>query len=588
MTEIPATTEPAQLLRSLRAIAGWRSVAAVSTAALHGLLAVAVAFLIARTVDAVVFQGRDAAAVRPSLALLAGLALARALAVWTSDRFGVSAAAAVRRHLFARLLDHVAAAGPVRLAARSTGERVAVLIEAVAAVEPWWRQWQPAAARVAVVPLAVLVVVAPLDPWALAILLVSLPLLLWFMILVGRGAESAHRRRWTSLARLGGDLLDRIAGLGDLKRLGVSRRAVASVHAAAAAFGRDTMAVLRIAFLSALVLEFFATVSIAGVAIAVGFRLMWGEIDFATGFFVLLLVPEFYAPLRDLGVRRHARIESLTALGSIAEMLAEPIAEPSGHRIRSTGAPPAIRFENVRVVHADGRVALDGVDLDVASGEHVAIVGPSGAGKSTLFALVAGFVEPSEGGVFVDGIPFRDLDRAAWLDDLVVLTQSPHLFEGTIADNVAMGRPPLGGDVEPAFAAALAAADAADFVARLPQGRDTPLGEHGTGLSGGEAQRLALARAYWAPGPLVLFDEPTAHLDAATERVVGEAILRLRDGRTALTIAHRLDTVTTADRVVVLDRGRIVEQGRPAELAAAGGRWAEMLREGEIGRGGEA
>ncbi len=582
MTETTAPSDVSSLLRSLRPVAGAPAVGTMVAAASHGLLGVAVAFLVAGAVDAAVFHGHDAAALVPSLALLAGLAVVRAGAAWASDRFGFAAAAAVRRHLFARLLDHVAAAGPLRPATKPIGERAAVLIEAVAAVEPYWRQWLPSAARVGVVPLAVLVVVAPTDRWAFAILAVSLPMLLWAMILVGKGAEVAHRRQWASLARLGGDLLDKVAGLGDLKRLGASGRAVASVHAAAVTFGRETMSVLRLAFLSALVLEFFATVSIAGIAIAVGFRLMWGDLDFRTGFFVLLLAPEFYAPLRDLGVRRHARIESLTALGSIAEMLAEPEATPSGDRIRPAGAPPALRFEAVRVVHADGRVALDGIDLDIAAGEHVAIVGPSGAGKSTLFALVAGFVEASRGRVLVDGAPLDDLDRDLWRAELVHLPQTPHLFEGWIAENIALDRPPSGGDADVAFEAVLAASGAGDFVARLPAGRDTPLGEHGLGLSGGEAQRLALARAFWGSGSLVLFDEPTAHLDAETERVVGEAIVRLRNGRTALTIAHRLATVAAADRVVVLDHGRIVECGRPGDLAAAGGRWARMLADSGI------
>jgi ATP-binding cassette subfamily C protein CydD len=582
MTETTAPLDVPSLLASLRRVAGAPAIVAMVAAALHGLLAVAVAFLVAGAVDAMVFRGRDAAALAPTLALLVGLAVARAGAMWASDRFGFAAAAAVRRALFARLLDHVAAAGPVRLATKPTGERAAVLIEAVAAVEPYWRQWLPAAARVGAVPLTVLVVVAPTDLWAFAILAGSLPLLLWFMVLVGKGTEAAHRRQWVSLARLGGDLLDKVAGLGDLKRLGAADRAVASVGAAAVAFGRETMAVLRLAFLSALVLEFFATVSIAGIAIAVGFRLMWSELDFRTGFFLLLLAPEFYAPLRDLGVRRHARIESLTALGSIVEMLAEPVGSAGGSRLRPVDTPPALRFEDVRVVHADGRVALDGLDLDIAAGEHVAIVGPSGAGKSTLVALLAGFVEPSRGRILVDGEPLDDFDQEAWRRDLVHLPQTPHLFEGSIADNIALGRPPVGGDAEAAFDAVLRAAGADAFVARLPDGRDTPLGEHGLGLYGGEAQRLALARTFWAPGSLVLFDEPTAHLDAETERVVGDAIVRLRAGRTALTIAHRLATVTGADRVVVLDHGRVVECGRPADLAAAGGRWTRMLADAGI------
>ena len=213
---------------------------------------------------------------------------------------------------------------------------------------------------------------------AAAILVVALPLLVWFSILAGKGAEQASGRQWASLARLGGHLLDQIRGLAELKLAGTSKQAVASVKAAAEAYGRETMAVLRIAFLSALAVEFVATGAIAGVAMAVGFRLLWGEIDFATGFFVLLLAPEFFAPLRDIGARRHARIEAMTALDTLAAMLDQPTHRRVGHRPWTPGGAPAIRFEAVQVVHDDGRVALDGFDLDIAAGEHVAHRRPVG------------------------------------------------------------------------------------------------------------------------------------------------------------------------------------------------------------------
>ncbi|MCK7474859.1 MAG: thiol reductant ABC exporter subunit CydD, partial [Rhodopseudomonas palustris] len=404
----------------------------------------------------------------------------------------------------------------------------------------------------------------PLDPLAAVILVVALPLLVWFSILAGKGAEEASGRQWASLARLGGHLLDQIRGLGELKLAGTSQAAVASVARAAEAYGRETMAVLRLAFLSALVVEFVATGAIAGVAVAVGFRLLWGELDFATGFFVLLLAPEFFAPLREIGLRRHARLEAMTALGTLAPLLAEP--KTAGHQPWTATTAPAIRFEAVRVVHDDGRVALDGFDLDIAAGEHVALVGSSGAGKSTLFALLARFIEPSSGRILINGQPLADIDVRHWRHALVSMPQAPQFFDGSIADNIVMGRTAPGPACDDAVRRALGAAGADAIIARLPQGLATPLAERGKNLSGGEAQRLALARAFFAAGPLVLFDEPTSHLDAEAQAAVLRGLATLRQGRTVLTIAHRLETVASADRIVLIEDGRVLAQGAPQPM----------------------
>lgn len=550
----------AALLRSLRAVAGRHARAATVAAAVGGVLAVATAQLIAIVVDRLVFGDAALAAVAPLLALLGGVAVLRAAAAWLTERAAFEASAKVRRHLFRRALERVSALGPVRLGVHPPGELVALLTDSLDAVAPLWRAWQPAIVRAAVVPVAVLAVVTWRDPLAAGILLVALPLLVWFSILAGQGAERASGERWAGLARLGGHLLDQIRGLPERKLAGTADNAVAAVKAAAERYGRETMAVLRIAFLSALVVEFVATAAIAGVAIAVGFRLLWGEMDFATGLFVLLLAPEFFAPLRDIGARRHAKLEALTALDKLAPLLDGPSA--TGRPYVAAG-PPAIRFDDVRVVHADGRVALDGFSLDIAAGEHVALVGPSGAGKSTVLALLLRFIEPSSGRVLIDGEPLSEIDPQAWRRALVAMAQTPQFFEGPIADNVVMGRAATPDDA--ALREALRAADAA-WVDRLPDGAATPLAERGANLSGGEAQRLALARAIYAAGPLLLFDEPTAHLDAEAQRVVMQGLAQLREGRTVLTIAHRRETIAAADRVVVIERGRVAAQGTPAQI----------------------
>lgn len=561
MTEKPAPSMA--LLRSLRDVAGRSANVSVVAAAVGGLVTVAAAQVLASTVDRTIFGQATLATLGPSVAVLLGLAILRALAGWITERSAFEAAAAVRRHLFRRALDQISHLGPIRLSDRPSGELAATLTDAVDAVAPLWRSWRPAIVRAAVVPVAVLLVVAPRDPLAVLILVVALPLLVWFSILAGKGAEQASGAQWASLARLGGHLLDQIRGLGELKLAGTSTAAIASVKAAAEAYGRNTMAVLRIVFLSALVVEFVATGAIAGVAIAVGFRLLWGEMDFATGFFVLLLAPEFFAPLRDIGTRRHARIEAMTALGTLAGLLDAPRPATAVNPWTPT-TPPAIRFENVGVVHDDGRVALEDFNLEIAAGEHVALTGASGAGKSTVAALLARFIEPTTGRILVDGRPLAKIDPVAWRRALVQMPQTPHFFEGSIADNVIMGRAAPSGELDAALREALVAAGASEFVGHLPQGANSLLAERGHNLSGGEAQRLALARALFSPGPLVLVDEPTAHLDAGTQAVVMKGLAELRRGRTMLSIAHRRETIVAADRIVRMDRGRIVEAGSAA------------------------
>lgn len=575
-------TEASHLLAATRRETGAALPIAILAGVAHGLLAIAVAWTSSGLLDDVVSRGGDMSTATPRLLVLVALAGLRAVLVATADVAAYRAAARVRRHLFRRLLDHVVALGPVRLAGRATGEIVATLTDAVAAIEPYWRGWIPVMAKVAVIPLAVLVAVLPFDRVSALVFVVTMPLLPWFMVLVGRGAEAVNRRHWQTLARLGGHLLDAIQGLADLKIFGASKREIAVVAAMAEAYRRDTMAVLRIAFLSALVLEFFATLSIAVIAVAVGFRLMWGTMDFHAGLFILLLAPEFYAPLRRLGAERHARMEAVAA----AERLVDLLDMPGPTRASGTLRPPfdgavEIRLDGVEVVHGDGRVALGGLDLTIAPGERIALVGPSGSGKSTLFALLLGLVEASRGRVLVDGVDLATIDPTTWRRAIAHIPQRPHLFDLSVDDTVAMGREPPSGTREVAIGVALAAAQAEDFVARLSEGRATRLGEHGLGLSGGEAQRLALARAFYAPGPLVLFDEPTAHLDRDTEALVIRAIDKLARGRTTLTIAHRLDTVARADRVVVLDGGRIVEVGSVETLRAAGGRFAAMATAAE-------
>jgi ABC-type transport system involved in cytochrome bd biosynthesis fused ATPase/permease subunit len=311
------------------------------------------------------------------------------------------------------------------------------------------------------------------------------------------------------------------------------------------------MSTLRVSFLSALVLELLSALAVALVAVAVGLRLLAGELGLSTALLVLILTPEAYWPLRQLGIHYHASVEGVAAAQRIFAVLETPV-PPVGTRVDLPDlASSAVRVEDVTVKYP-GRAepALQGASLDLLPGEVVALVGPSGCGKSTLAALLVGFVRPDRGRVLIGERVLAELDLDIWRRQVAYLPQHPRLFAGTIADNVRLGAH-LASDDEVRRALHTAGAG---FVERLPTGIDTPLGERGSGLSAGQRQRIALARTFLRDTPLVILDEPTSGLDVESEATVLDAMRQLVAGRTALLVTHRPALLTIADRVVRLDR----------------------------------
>ncbi|MDQ0503403.1 thiol reductant ABC exporter subunit CydD [Xanthobacter agilis] len=544
-----------------------------------GLIIIVQAFLVARILNGVLFQGRPALTFTPEITgLVAAMAL-RFATQWGTERFGFAAASRVMRAMRAALVDRVEAIGPVGLAETRTGDLVAALAEGVRAVEPYYARYIPASVLAVALPVAILVVVFPLDWISGLVFLLTAPLIPVFMIFIGKGAERLNQKQWRRLARMSGHLLDAVQGLATLKAFNAAGRMAAQVAAVADGYRRDTMAVLRIAFLSSLVLEFFATVSIAMVAVFIGFRLLWGEMDFFTGLFVLLLAPEFYAPLRAMGTAYHARMEALGAAERMVALEDVPaLAEPGGTTPLPSPERIEVRFEDVHLTFADGRTALDGISFTLAPGETVALVGPSGAGKSSLIHLLLGFVAPTSGRVLVNGVPLSALDMAQWRRHIGYVPQRPRLFAGSLAANIAPGE----AVPDPArLKRAVAQAGLSDVVAAVPGGLEGRVGETGGGLSGGEAHRLSVARAFYRDAPMVVLDEPTAHLDGESAAKVEAALHRLMPGRTGLIAAHRLASISGAHRIVVVNHGRIVEEGDAASLLAQDGLYARLATSGD-------
>ncbi|HUS85567.1 MAG TPA: ATP-binding cassette domain-containing protein, partial [Anaerolineales bacterium] len=339
---------------------------------------------------------------------------------------------------------------------------------------------------------------------------------------------------------------------------------------------------LRVAFLSAFVLEMVATISTAVVAVEIGLRLLYGRIVFEQAFFVLLLAPEFYLPLRLLGTRFHSGMSGVAAAQRIFDILDQPthaVKKDQPTHDKSLEFHEAIEFRDVRLTYDDGeRIALDGVTFSIPRGKIVGVVGPTGGGKSTLAQLLLRFAKPDSGEILIDGMPLKDVDADAWRRLLVWVPQQPYIFNTSAAKNIRFGRP------QATFADIQTAAECAgahSFISSLPDGYDTKLGEGGSCLSGGEAQRIAIARAFIKDSPILILDEATAHLDIETETAILESLHNLLTGRTALIIAHRLRTVVNADEILVLSRGKIIERGTHEELLLMDGLYAEMIAAGE-------
>lgn len=493
---------------------------------------------------------------RIALAGFFGAVAARAALVWAQGTVAARAAATVKAALRADLLGAVGRHGPGWIAGQHAGQLATLAGRGLDALDAYFTGYLPQLVLSVTVPLAVLARLVFADWSSALIIALTLPLIPIFGALLGWQAQAATERQWRRLSMLGGHFLDMVAGLPTLRTFGRARAQVDVVRRMADGHRVATMKTLRIAFLSALVLELVATLSVALVAVPVGVRLLGGGLTLQTALLVLLLTPEAYLPLRAAGSRFHASLEGLTALDE-ALTVSAPLPSPAG-RGEPVPAPDGrgeIRFESVTVAY--GRTtALQDVSLTIRPGERIAIIGPSGAGKSTLLGLLLGFVTPTSGRVTLDGVDLATVDQDGWRRRLAWVPQRAHLFAASLADNIRLGAP---GTPAEAVAAAVRAAALDDVVAALPDGLETRLGERGHGLSSGQRQRVALARAFLRNAPVVLLDEPTARLDTASEAVVLEATRRLVAGRTALLVAHRPALLEDADRILRVEGGRITE-----------------------------
>jgi thiol reductant ABC exporter CydD subunit len=540
-----------RLVRSGR-IARTQLAVAVALGLVATLALVAQAVLLAQVVSRAFLDDADLGDVTPQLLALVAVALVRGLVSWGFEVSGRVGAARAMADLRARLVERVARSRPAALGGEHSGEIAAAAVQGVDALEAYFARYLPQLVLAALAPIVALAWVARVDLVAAAILAATVPLIPLFMVMIGRLSERRAAARFAALSRLSGHFLDVVRGLPTLRAFGRAQAQAQALAAAGDRYRRETMATLRIAFLSALVLELLAMLGTAMVAVVLGVRLAHGGLALEDALTVLILAPEIYAPLRQLGAQYHAATDGLAAAGRIFEIVEAPVAVavPADPAPLPDVGRATIRFQGVAFAYPARREpALDAVDLELAPGECVALVGRSGAGKSTIASLLLRLVDPSRGRVTIDGRDLRDLDPDAWRGQLAWLPQRPHVFAASIADNIRLADP----GASDLRVRAAAAAAGATFLGDL----STPIGEGGRALSAGEARRVALARAFLRDAALLVLDEPTAHLDAASAGALADAIERLAVGRTTMLITHDPALAARADRIVVVEEGRV-------------------------------
>ncbi len=524
--------------------------------------------------------------------------LGRAITSAIATISAAKVATRIKAELRGRVMNHLRHLGPVFIQSERSGEIVTTLTEGVEKLDVYFRSYLPAMILALVAPLCIILFILPLDLLTFIVFLFTAPLIPIFMALIGMSAGRLARQQHGRMSVLGAHFVDVMQGLTTLRLLNRSGFQVKTIQKITDDFRHATMAVLRVAFLSALSLELLATLSVAIVAVEIGVRLLHGGILFEHALFLLILAPEFYMPLRTLGARFHSGTEGKAVAERIYALLDTsttiPPSDminhvPTAHTVKKgaesnqTDIPPlhemgvntwdAIRFEDVQFAYSPERPALNGVSFIIPRGAQVAVVGESGSGKTTLAALILGFLSPQAGKILIGDIPLAEVNIRAWREEIAWVSQKPYLFNMSIQDNIRMGNPHAR-DADMIRAAK--DANAHDFITQLHAGYDTPCGERGVQLSGGQAQRIAIARAFLKNAPILILDEPTANLDPDSEAQVITALARLAENRTVLSIAHRLDTITHADMILVMQNGRVVEQGSHETLLAQNGYYAQL------------
>ncbi|WP_299490150.1 cysteine/glutathione ABC transporter permease/ATP-binding protein CydD [uncultured Shewanella sp.] len=587
-------------LKSYKKASGHYLSLSVMLGALTGVALVIQAWLLATCLHGLIILNMPKAAFTEEFIALIVVIIIRAILAYARERVSFMAGLRLRQHIREAVLEKLSTLGPVFIKGKPAGSWATLVLEQVEDLHDFYAKYLPQMMLSGFIPLIILVIVFPMNWAAGLVLALTAPLIPMFMILVGMGAADANRKNFTALSRLSGHFMDRLKGLSTIKLFYRGEAEAKAIEKASNEFRERTMSVLRMAFLSSAVLEFFTAVSIAVLAVYFGFSYL-GHLNFGsygapitlfTGFFVLILAPEFFQPLRDLGTHYHAKAQAIGAAEALQDLLSYEEQRPASQMLslskRLTFPADSAQvtsgtineFVDIKVIDLvvmsfDGQTLLGPISFELKAREHIAIVGPSGAGKTSLLNALMGFL-PFTGEIFINGISISDSDTDDWRRKLTWLGQEPQLFHGTIRENVAMANPNLR-DEE--VISLLTEAKVMDFVESLDLGINHPIGEQSSGVSVGQAQRIALARAFAHKADVYLFDEPTASLDSQSEQAVVMSLSEAMKSKTSIMVTHRLEQLKDKNRILVLDKGKLVQQGLFKDMANCDGVFRNMLNE---------
>ena len=549
---------------------------------LSGILAatmlVAQAYYLSQVIDSAFIKKSGMERLILPLGLFALFSTLRMAFNWFSHNEANRGTLIIRKKVFTRLTSTVGALGPIYAKSVQSGRLSTTLLKGVEALDAYYSQYIPQIFFALFTPLLIAGTIMPGDPISGGILLCTAPLIPLFMILIGKSASAMTEKQWKTMSRMSGFFLDVLQGLPTLKLFAQSKRQHDAIEKSGESFRHATMRVLKVAFLSSLTLELVGTIGMAIIAVAIGFRLMSGKLTFQHALFVLILTPDFYLPLRQLGTKFHAGMEGVSASKEIFAILDQStpvsVQKPAFAVQESAGKQP-ILFTDVSYTYPGGsQPALAGINATIPEGKTTAIIGPSGAGKSTLINLLLRFQEPGEGSITIDGNPIHAIPLEEWHKQISWVPQHPYLFNATLRENILLAKPEAS---QEEMESALKKTGLTTFVSTLPDGLETMIGEEGARLSGGEAQRVALARAFLKNAPLLVLDEPTSHTDPELEAALRNSIQELMRGRTTVIIAHRLETIRSAEQIIVVSHGKITQCGTHEELIGNGGFYHDSL-----------
>ncbi|MCB0746878.1 MAG: thiol reductant ABC exporter subunit CydD [Ignavibacteriae bacterium] len=534
------------------------------------------AYFLSDIIDKVFLKKFNLAGVQLFIVIIVIVSVIKSVFLLLEQNYANKISSYIKMKLRERISKHIFELGPTFLKSERSGEISNTLINGVERLDAYFSQFLPQLFFSAFIPIIILVIVFQIDILSTVVFIVTAPLIPIFMVLIGSISDQLNKKQWKNLSLMSAFFLDVIQGLYTIKIFGKTKHIINKIKLVSQSFKNSSMKVLRVAFLSALVLEVLSTISIAIIAVEIGLRLLSGNIEFQPALFILILAPDFYNPIRQLGARYHAGMEGVEAAERIFNILDTPILEFKINKQKIDFLNSNITFENVNFTYNDKQIpAVENLNFTIECNKVTALIGESGSGKTTTTNLLLKFIQPDSGVIKISNHNLADLNRDDWLKNISLISQTPYLFHSSIKENLQIAKENITDEV---LISSVKFAKLDKLINKLPNGFETIIGEHGTRLSGGEAQRVAIARAFLKDAPLLILDEPMANLDPTTEAEIFDSIKQLTKNKTVIIVAHRLNTIKSADNFLLFNENKVVAQGKHDELLKSNKYYLELIK----------